>query len=419
MKSLFLLSILLFCIFQRISLKENYAVLVAGSKGWHNYRHQSNIFHLYYLLLKFGWKPENIVTMAFNDIPNSTYNPFPGQIFNKPNGPNVYENFKADYTRYNVTGENFVNICLGNKTALEGIGTGRVLESNENDTVLIFFADHGSDNVLMFPKKWQTSQQINHMLSQMQSKKKFNKLLFYIEACNSGSLFNNSKLDTNLNLWITTSADWNESSYATYCDEEAVVNGTKISACLGGQYATCWLEKLDNLELNMTLEEQYEYIKKCTDKSHATNFGAKERGKDILSEYFNGTNKLKYIEEENKTEKKKYKEKNDKEVYLSTLKYLASIGGEKEKAFYEKELQHEKRSKRIFNEFRNLFKLEKRKKEDVIDFDCYEKLLNYYESQCGLNVDIDCYRFTYFAKYCTMKLPVNNALDALTKLCKE
>lgn len=29
-------------------------------------------------------KPENIITMAYDDIANDGSNPFPGQLFNKP-----------------------------------------------------------------------------------------------------------------------------------------------------------------------------------------------------------------------------------------------------------------------------------------------------------------------------------------------
>ena len=41
--------------------------------------------------------------MAYDDIAYNKENPFPGKIFNKPNGPDVYKNCKLDYTGKAVT----------------------------------------------------------------------------------------------------------------------------------------------------------------------------------------------------------------------------------------------------------------------------------------------------------------------------
>ena len=49
---------------------DNYAVLVAGSNTYSNYRHQSSIFHHYHILAERGVNPNNIVTMAYDDIAN-------------------------------------------------------------------------------------------------------------------------------------------------------------------------------------------------------------------------------------------------------------------------------------------------------------------------------------------------------------
>jgi legumain len=46
--------------------------------------------------------------MAYDDIANSPYNPFPGKIFNKPaktGGVDVYEGCNIDYKGENVTAE--------------------------------------------------------------------------------------------------------------------------------------------------------------------------------------------------------------------------------------------------------------------------------------------------------------------------
>ena len=55
-------------------------------------------------------------------------NPTKGIIINKPNGTNVYPGVPKDYTDMEVTPENFLNVITGNKEAMVGKGSGKVLE---------------------------------------------------------------------------------------------------------------------------------------------------------------------------------------------------------------------------------------------------------------------------------------------------
>ena len=47
---------------------QNWAVLVAGSNGWYNYRHQSDVCHAYQILHKNGIPDSNIIVMMYDDI---------------------------------------------------------------------------------------------------------------------------------------------------------------------------------------------------------------------------------------------------------------------------------------------------------------------------------------------------------------
>lgn len=62
----------------------NWAVLVAGSNGFHNYRHQADVFHAYQTLISKGMDKNNIIVMAYDDIAKDLYNPVHGKVFNKP-----------------------------------------------------------------------------------------------------------------------------------------------------------------------------------------------------------------------------------------------------------------------------------------------------------------------------------------------
>jgi len=51
-----------------ISYAGNWAVLVAGSDDYSNYRHQSDICHAYQILKKNGVPEEHIIVIARDDI---------------------------------------------------------------------------------------------------------------------------------------------------------------------------------------------------------------------------------------------------------------------------------------------------------------------------------------------------------------
>jgi legumain len=50
------------------ALAANWAVLVAGSSGWYNYRHQADVCHAYQILHKNGIPDSNIIVMMYDDL---------------------------------------------------------------------------------------------------------------------------------------------------------------------------------------------------------------------------------------------------------------------------------------------------------------------------------------------------------------
>ena len=84
------------------AMAANWAVLTAGSNNFYNYRHQSDVFHAYQVLIKRGFLPKNIIVLAYDDIARHTSNPFYGKVFNKPTykeaGVNVYDGVAIDYS---------------------------------------------------------------------------------------------------------------------------------------------------------------------------------------------------------------------------------------------------------------------------------------------------------------------------------
>eukprot|EP00755_Sulcionema_specki_P015049 Sspe_Gene.943::Locus_319_Transcript_1_1_Confidence_1.000_Length_1245::g.943::m.943/K01369/LGMN; legumain len=94
-----------------------------------------------------------------------------------------------------------------------------------------------------------------------------------MEACESGSMFDG--FPTDLNIYVTTAANAQESSWGTYCPPDDNINGKSLNTCLGDLYSVNWMENADANNLQKeTLEEQFEKVKKLTNKSHVMQYGA-------------------------------------------------------------------------------------------------------------------------------------------------
>ena len=149
---------------------DHWAVLVAGSNTYGNYRHQADVAHAYTILTSQGIPAENIIYMAYDDIANNSRNPFKGQLFNRTDGPNVYNADVIDYKGTDVPAEKFLAVLTGD-TATAG---GRVLESNENSNVFVYYTDHGGPNLLAFPTGYYLyAYELREAFETMKSKKMF------------------------------------------------------------------------------------------------------------------------------------------------------------------------------------------------------------------------------------------------------
>ncbi|MQL80219.1 hypothetical protein Taro_012670, partial [Colocasia esculenta] len=238
-------------------VRTRWAVLIAGSNGYENYRHQADVCHAYQVLKSGGLNDENIIVFMYDDIANNEENPRPGIIINHPEGEDVYAGVPKDYTGDDVNANNFLAVLLGNSSALTG-GSGKVLQSSPNDRVFIYFAGHGTPGVLVMPNGLLYADELVGALKKMNDSGFYESLVFYLEACYSGSIFQ-GLLPDNISIYATTAANPEELSYATYCPGEDTPPPPEYHTCLGDWYSVSWMEDSDEHDLsNRTLEQQYE-----------------------------------------------------------------------------------------------------------------------------------------------------------------
>jgi legumain len=267
---------------------KDWAVIVAGSNTYGNYRHQSDACHAVQIVKNGGIAPERIINMVYDDIANSPSNPFKGQVFNKPStgpGKDVYAGCQKDYTGQSVTAKAFLNVLTGNAAGNVGVGNGKVLNSTADDNVFVYFTDHGGVGIIAFPVgPYLGVTDLNNALNTMFSKKMYNKLVFYLEACESGSMFE-GVLSPNKKIYATTAANAHESSYGFYCPPQDSVNGKHINSCLGDEYSVAWLENTDDVGQSQSLKTQFDSVKAKTKMSHVMMYGDASFQSDPLSNF--------------------------------------------------------------------------------------------------------------------------------------
>ncbi|EMS56335.1 Vacuolar-processing enzyme beta-isozyme [Triticum urartu] len=238
-----------------------WAVLVAGSSGYGNYRHQitsahwnfgaalkADICHAYQILRKGGVKEENIVVFMYDDIANNPLNPRPGVIINHPEGEDVYAGVPKDYTGEAVTAKNFYAVLLGNKTAVTGGSMPNLPYLYAADFIKVLQEKHASNT--------------------------YAKMVIYVEACESGSIFE-GLMPADLNIYVTTASNAEESSWGTYCPGMEPSPPSEYITCLGDLYSISWMEDSETNNLKEeTIKKQYEVVKKRTSDMNSYSAGS-------------------------------------------------------------------------------------------------------------------------------------------------
>jgi legumain len=236
--------------------------------------HQADVCHAYQILKRGGLKDENIVVFMYDDIAHNSENPYPGKIINKPDGPDVYEGVPKDYTGVDVTVSNFYAAILGDKDAIKG-GSGKVVDSGPNDHIFIYYTDHGGPGVLGMPTSPNLyADDLIDTLKKKAAAGTYKELVIYLEACESGSIFE-GLLPEGLNIYVTTASNAEESSWGTYCPGMYPPPPPEYETCLGDLYSVAWMEDTEKENLKReTLEDQYVIVKSRTSNHNTYRTGS-------------------------------------------------------------------------------------------------------------------------------------------------
>ena len=94
-------------------------------------------------------------------------------------------------------------ILRGDVSAVKG-GNGKVLKSTIEDRVFLNFADHGAVGFIAFPSGRLYADDLINTLKYMYENNLYKELVFYLEACESGSML--LKLPDSWRIYATSAA---------------------------------------------------------------------------------------------------------------------------------------------------------------------------------------------------------------------
>ena len=279
-------SFLLIACILALAAADNWVVIIGGSNGYGNYRHQANIAHQYHQYLDYGVKPEHIVVFDYDDVAGNERNPFPGKLYNLPgdDARDYYEGLVIDYRQKEITKQAVFNCLLGIE---DGSGK-KVLKSTSEDRVFINYYDHGAPGLVELIHEYIYKDELQDVLKQMHEKKMYKELVFYLEACDSATMMEGFPDD--LNIYVVTSTDAAVSGWACFCPPEDIVHGKHIGACLSEEFGYAYMKDMDENGGKDTFAEQFEYIYNSMSKSKPKQWADMSFNNETLAEFF-GVNK--------------------------------------------------------------------------------------------------------------------------------
>jgi len=277
----------------------------------------------------------------------------------------------------------------------------------------------------------------------MHDKKMYKQMTVYMEACESGSMFQNI-LEDDLGIYAVSAANAKESSWGTYCSPDDMVNGKHIRSCLGDLFSVNWLEDADHANMvRETLQSQFVSTQKATTKSHVLQWGELSFTSESISEF-----------EASIPMEKKHKEK--KHSFWHNLKNAAGdilkdvlvdqtdIDRKNEFALDSRDIQlhylynlvmtepSKENNENLKNEithrmvvdsrFETLFPqhIEAVKNNTTplpTDFECYRKLVDTYENSCEKMDEYSLKHMKYFVAECEgMKSVEGASLNTVEKI---
>ena len=175
-------------------LTSQYAVLVQGSNGWSNYRHEADVLSIYQMLKANGYDDDHIILVSADDCADASENIDKGAVRTDPNGKNLRQGAVIDYKNADLTPQDICNILKGVKTDKTPV----VLPADAGQNVLFFWSGHGRSQAVNGANEmaWRdlsagqgmTADLLAETLQSMADAHQFRQMLVCLEPCYSANM---------------------------------------------------------------------------------------------------------------------------------------------------------------------------------------------------------------------------------------
>ena len=226
-------------------LNDKWALLVAGSSGWKNYRHQADVLAMYQLLKARGYKDERIVLVMEDDIAFHSSNPQQGIIQVSVGGENLYQQVEVDYRLSDLNPEDIKAILLGQ----ENEKLPQVIRATNKDNVLVFWSGHGLSKELCWDNHdtGLTYDFAKEIFEEMNAEKAYRKSLWLVETCYSGSVM--QACEGFPGILAITAANVNETS-------KADIFSSDLGVWMSNRFTYTFRDEITN-DASISLRELY------------------------------------------------------------------------------------------------------------------------------------------------------------------
>ena len=150
---------------------------------------------------------------------------------------------------------------------MKGKGSGKLINGGPNDDIFVYFADHGGHETVNFPSDYLSAKTLSKTFKVMHKKNLYKNLLFYLEACNSGSMFEYF-LPPDLGILAVTASGPGEASYSCFYNET-------LDTFIGDVFSALWLESAErSSHKSVSILDQVLYVtNRSSDFSHTSVYG--------------------------------------------------------------------------------------------------------------------------------------------------
>ena len=232
------------------------AVILGPSRGWMNYRHQSDALAVYTLLRENGVPDNKIILMLYDDVPFTSENPIKGDIHNVLAGKNLRSGAGVDYSGEQVTPLTLKQVLLGNKTKTTPV----VLESGNSTDVFVYIASHGEPGEIDFSTRHSTlsTSDFRDVTETMYREGRYRQIVFFVDTCFGESIGINATVP---GLLYLTAAAKDEPSLGTTYD-------ASIRQWLSDEFTESVLDTIQ-ADPDITFRELYTAVYEKVIGSHA------------------------------------------------------------------------------------------------------------------------------------------------------